>query len=267
MMKVVGEKPMFPNARHFLWGAFGGITPVVAALIVSEGHPFTTYLALLDTGPAVVKSMFFYVFQTGALFTLGGVWAYLNNAADPMKAFQLGVAAPAVIVGMLAVNDAKKATASDPLLRPSALVPDPTSPPLTKRVVRAIVPLPTSDLFIRTQFSSAPVAESLPIEDLPRLFPGVERRLASDKLISEYPNNKQAVIKALIAAIQPGDQATSYRVNIYVARTLRLIPGKWEGTEAQRDAIKNLTSQTNYKDQTFKENVDGALANWKLAQG
>ena len=106
--------------------------------------------------------------------------------------------------------------------------------------------------------------ESVPLNELPNLFSGVERRLASDRLIALYPNNKKAVVEALIAAIQPGNLSTSYRINIYVARTLRLIQGKWEGTEAQRAAVAALKDQqANYKDPTFKENVDAAWDNWK----
>ncbi len=256
------EKPVttpLSKAELWIWGAFGGITPVVAALLVNEGHPFTTYLAA-GFSNAVLKDLITKLFEISVLLIIGGAWAYLNNAPDALKAFQLGVAAPAVIVGMVAVNKAKEAAEKDRDLRQGSVI---ESLPRLNVIPASMQFLHVSEQPIKALLGGS-LADSLPIQNLPSLFSGVERRLASDRLIELYPNNKKAVVETLISAIQPENLSTSYRVNLYVARTLRLIRGKWEGTEAQRAAIGGLKNQkTNYRDPTFKENVDAAWDNWK----
>lgn len=249
--------------KYFIWGAVGGLVPVVATLIVNEGHPFTTYLALIDTSPVVVKSILFYCFQIVVLFAIGGVWAYLNKADDALKAFQLGIAAPAVIVGTLATQQAKEATENDPLLGPSAAVVEagPVHADMPSFVSPVHAGFAPEGLVTKIQFRN--LSKDLAIRDLPKLFGTVERRFASDRLIALYPENKREVVAAVIAAIEPEKLSTSYQVNIYVARTLRLIPDGWEGTPEQRRAIDVLKADRNYRDATFKANVDGALRNWK----
>jgi hypothetical protein len=187
----------------------------------------------------------------------------MNKAQDALRAFQLGVAAPAVIVGMVAANNAKNQAERDPLLHQSAPTQQENSLPRTNMAPASMLMLEMSERPIINILLGGNLSDSLPLKDLPSLFSGVERRLASDRLIELYPKNKKAVVEALISAIQPDSLRTSYRVNIYVARTLRLIPGKWEGTEAQRDAVAVLKKQRNYQDSTFKGNVDAALDNWK----
>lgn len=243
----------------FLWGGLGGTIPVIAALLANKGYPLIDYWVI---GPSaeVIRSAIFELVKVAALFLIGGAWAYLNKAEDAMKAFQLGVAAPAVIVGFVATNDARKVTEEDPQLRTTAPAPNARTSQINFVIAGAPPPHLTNPV-VPIQFSN--LSDTVPLEDLPRLFSGVERRLASDRLISLYPSNKSAVVNAVIAAIEPQSSSTSYRVNIYVARTLRLIPGKWEGTKSQRDAIANLKNRNSYKDITFKENVDGALENWK----
>lgn len=252
--------------KNFLWGAFGGMTPVIATLIVTDFYPFPEYVILDDPGGEALKKVVIYLLLTIALLVLGGVWSYLNSATDALKAFQLGIAAPAVVIGTLSAKDARDAKENDPELKVSSLKDitelDYSSVSWALYFKKPLPELQNSILL--AQFGN--LSDQATIEDLPKLFGGVERRLASDRLISLYPENKERVVDAVINAIQEDSLKTSYRINIYVARTLRLIVGGWEGTQEDLSRIKSLRMQNNYKDVNFKENVDGAVKNWVVAK-
>lgn len=96
------------------------------------------------------------------------------------------------------------------------------------------------------------------IADLIAKFNGADRRKASDQLVQLYPDNKAAVIKALIDALLT-DGPDSYRVNLYIVRTLGSIQPNWEGTSEQLAKIQALKTSQNYQDPTFKKWVDRAI--------
>ncbi len=251
--------------RNIAWGIIGGLIPIVANLLVSQGHPLITYFVLIESQNIIggksklIHEVVFYLFQIFCFATLGGIWAVLNKAEDALRAFQLGIAAPAVIVGMVATNEARKLATADTLIELKN--ENPGRPQLQPGSIEA-------DEFSRlilqpVQFGNFDVSDNLPIEALPTLFSGVERRKASDRLIVLYQSDPQRVLRALVGAIQAESLSTSYRVNIYVARTLRFIEGGWCGTPEQLAAVRTLTTQrSNYRDVTFKDNVDAALQNY-----
>jgi hypothetical protein len=100
-------------------------------------------------------------------------------------------------------------------------------------------------------------------DELIEKFKGPERRIFSDKLAELYDANKSQVVDVLISSILPDTDYWSYRVNIYIARTLEKIPSGWEGTDKQLEAVKQLLKTRNYKDATFKARVDRAISNYK----
>ena len=245
---------------HLICGGIGGIISVLAVLIVSNGEPLAGYVANLGVPPAG-QLLVGYTVKVMGLFLLGGFWVWLNRETNRLKAFQLGIAAPAVITGMIATYQTKEAAAPTPpssqgssFLFSSAYAQD-----SLKNEAAA-----ESSIFgnIIGGILNEPITATLPVERLPERFSGADRRIASDRLIQLYDSNKDQVVKSVVDALQKdGD---NYRINIYVARTLGLIPGGWEGTVSQKEAVESLRSTRSYQDKTFKENVDRAIANWRL---
>jgi PASTA domain-containing protein len=102
------------------------------------------------------------------------------------------------------------------------------------------------------------------ITDLISKFIGDERRNASDQLVAMYSRHPALVVNALIDAIV-ADGPTSYRINLYIARTLGSIKSGWNGTTDQLARIKSLQASKDYKDPTFKLWVDKAIDNFSVA--
>ncbi|HEX7333937.1 MAG TPA: hypothetical protein VF290_20705 [Pyrinomonadaceae bacterium] len=92
-------------------------------------------------------------------------------------------------------------------------------------------------------------------------FTGDNRRNASDQLVGMYSQNKTGVVEALINAILSSGP-DSYRVNLYIARTLGLIEPNWEGTSDQFQKLTELRDTPDYKDKTFRTWVDQAIARY-----
>lgn len=93
-------------------------------------------------------------------------------------------------------------------------------------------------------------------------FKGPKRRALSDEIAAMYESNPKSVVKGLVDGILPNDDRWSYRVNIYIARTLESIKPSWEGSEDQIKSIRKLRDSSNYQnDKTFKARVEGALSN------
>jgi len=82
------------NRQKILIGGLGGITPVFMNLLVIDLEVLLqnfTMLALLG-----------YIIRVIVLFYLGGIVAYLNKGVDdPIKVFQLGIVAPALITAFI----------------------------------------------------------------------------------------------------------------------------------------------------------------------
>ena len=92
-------------------------------------------------------------------------------------------------------------------------------------------------------------------------FKGDNRRQASDQLVAMYPQNKTAVVEGLINAILDSGPDT-YRVNLYIARTLGKISPNWEGTYDQFQKLSALSETPNYEDKTFRDWVVQALSRY-----
>jgi hypothetical protein len=124
---------------------------------------------------------------------------------------------------------------------------------------------------ININSSSAPQvdlpANILNKDELVKQLTSAERLSVSNRLIELYSQNKNGVVDALINAILPQADRNSYRNNLYIAVTLARIPGKWEGSAAQLEAIVALKKTGNYHDATFQQWVNKAESNHKLRQG
>lgn len=119
--------------------------------------------------------------------------------------------------------------------------------PLSSYVAINAAPTPTPDL------------DPERIPQLIAQFSGDNREAASDELIQLYPQNKAAVVEALINAIL-SDTPMRYRVNLYIARTLGKIEPNWEGRLDQLAALQALRATRDYGDPTFKSWVDRAIS-------
>lgn len=94
-------------------------------------------------------------------------------------------------------------------------------------------------------------------------FSGDNRLIASNQLIQLYKQNTVNVVQSLINGIQPEERQTSYRVNLYIAFTLGRIDPFWEGDQQQLEKIKELRTQRNYKDETFRKWVDESIKRFR----
>ncbi|MBI4420626.1 MAG: carboxypeptidase-like regulatory domain-containing protein [Gemmatimonadetes bacterium] len=83
-----------PWKRKALLGGIGALTPLILNLLVVD---IATVLSGLE--PLVVVG---YAIRVGVLFFVGALWASLHKTeTDPKKLFQLGIVAPAMIVGVI----------------------------------------------------------------------------------------------------------------------------------------------------------------------
>jgi hypothetical protein len=84
-----------PSKMRFLYGGAGGMAPVLVSLALADAQ------VLMDK----LEEPYFlaaFAFRTLALFAIGGVWAWMHATEwDPRKLFQLGIVAPAMILGMI----------------------------------------------------------------------------------------------------------------------------------------------------------------------
>jgi hypothetical protein len=72
---------------------------MLISIAILDHSVLANYIADLD---AKAFELAGYGFRVVALFALGGLWAYFHRTeADPLKLFQLGIVAPAMITGMI----------------------------------------------------------------------------------------------------------------------------------------------------------------------
>lgn len=103
------------------------------------------------------------------------------------------------------------------------------------------------------------------IADLITKFSGEDRLDASDQLIQLYKQNKVAVVKALIDAIQDDSRQGSSRIHFTIARTLASIRPDWEGSAEQLARLRTLQGSKDYQG-TLRDWVDRAIRNFNPSQ-
>ena len=83
----------------------------------------------------------------------------------------------------------------------------------------------------------------------------------SDQLIEQIEQGDAETVPLLIRSIIRDDARREYRVNLFIAFTLARTPS-WTGSAADLEAIQGLANTPNYRDPTFKQHVDDAIARY-----
>jgi hypothetical protein len=90
------------TAKKFAIGGVGGLAPLLAALYFVDTGVVAGYVENIGTDPEAAGALVGYFTRFLLLFLLGGFWAYLHQSEqNPLKIFQLGIVAPAMIAGMV----------------------------------------------------------------------------------------------------------------------------------------------------------------------
>jgi hypothetical protein len=110
MAAVRGSGQQLGGGTRFLWGGLGALAPSIISLAILDYSALDAYIANIQP-----YSLAGYAFRVTALFGIGGLWAYFHRSeVEPLKLFQLGVVAPAMITAMIsASNVTKPSHASD----------------------------------------------------------------------------------------------------------------------------------------------------------
>lgn len=100
-------KKNLTNRQRFLYGAVGALSPNVLNLLLVDASAVFASLTVL--------ALAFYAVRLGALSLIGGFWASLHRKEmEPVKLFQLGIVAPALIMGGLNAAQVGKGAAWSP---------------------------------------------------------------------------------------------------------------------------------------------------------
>jgi hypothetical protein len=83
-------------------GAMAGITPLLVSLVSVDASVIVKVLV-----PAIIIG---YLIKAAGLMALGAFVVFVNSESDYKKAFQLGLMAPALVVGALNANNFNEAT-------------------------------------------------------------------------------------------------------------------------------------------------------------
>lgn len=90
----MGKTEMLGGPKRFIFAGLGGLAPLLMNLVVIDLQTLLLDLTLL----AVLS----YLIRVVALFVLGGIVGWLHKTeCDPVKLFQLGIAAPALITAAI----------------------------------------------------------------------------------------------------------------------------------------------------------------------
>jgi hypothetical protein len=102
------------------------------------------------------------------------------------------------------------------------------------------------------------------VDQLRDTFFGGYRLQASDQLIERIEQGDAETVSLLISSIVRNDARREYRVNLYIAFTLARTTS-WTGSAADLEAIQGLVNTPNYRDPTFKQHVDNAIARFSAS--
>jgi hypothetical protein len=99
-----GDRAELTTCRKCLLGGLGALTPIILNLAVVDLQTTLTNLTLL-VGVG-------YLIRVVVLFYVGGLWVYLHkDERSPLKVFELGVVAPALIIAAMNGANATQARA------------------------------------------------------------------------------------------------------------------------------------------------------------
>ena len=102
MAAVRGSRQQLGGGTRFLWGGLGALAPSIISIAILDYSTLDHYIANVDKLPFLLAG---YASRVIALFGIGGLWAYFHRSeVDPLKLFQHGVVAPAMITAMLGAS-------------------------------------------------------------------------------------------------------------------------------------------------------------------
>lgn len=242
------------------YGALGGAAVAIAALFVQTTNPILNYIEWFDASIGIY-ALVGWIVRLMFLVGVGAFWVSLSAETSPTKAIQLGIAAPAVLAAMLGVtardfSDYPISPQHKPIVQAShAVWAGIQGRPLSPREIEAAVPIPEAGTRISGESGQASKIAS----DLISRFSGSERKAASDALAryhDEHRGERNVIVAALINAIEPSDKKYSYRINLYIARTLGVMES-WVASPDQKQKVEQLGKI--FDDETMKYWVAVAL--------
>ena len=92
------------NRMKWVLGGLGGLTPLIANLLILDVAVLDRYITnMFNPNTLGSLSLAGYCFRGVLLFLIGGFWAAVLHSSEQnhLKLFQLGVVAPAIIVGFM----------------------------------------------------------------------------------------------------------------------------------------------------------------------
>ena len=103
-----GRRGETTGYSRFLWGGLGALAPTIISLAILDHSSLADYIANIDEETLKLVG---YGFRVVVLFTIGGLWAYFHRSeVEPLKLFQLGIVAPAMITGMINASNVSNQT-------------------------------------------------------------------------------------------------------------------------------------------------------------
>lgn len=117
---------------------------------------------------------------------------------------------------------------------------------------------------IQALIDEGKLLETYDVDQLRDVFFSGYRLQASDQLIERIEQGDTETVPLLINSIIRDDARREYRVNLYIAFTLART-SSWTGSAADLEAIQRLADTPNYRDPTFKQHVDDAIARYSAS--
>ncbi len=98
--------------QKLVLGGIGGLTPLCASLLVLDVSILDTYIRqLFDPHTRGELYLLGYTSKALMLFLVGAFWAYLHRSEpSALKIYQLGIVAPAIIVGFINTAEIRQLT-------------------------------------------------------------------------------------------------------------------------------------------------------------
>ncbi len=126
--QAASDKPLTTRDK-ILIGGLGALTPIIMNLLVIDLEKLLINLTII--------SVIAYIIKVAILFYIGGIVAYLNkDEQKPIKLFQLGIYAPAMIIAFMNTNPLQTSTddipeAIDTQIEQQIIVPSKNTEPDT----------------------------------------------------------------------------------------------------------------------------------------
>ena len=96
------EERRLSMAGKLALGALGGMTPLLASLALADVEVVAAFIEQAIDEGGEPYHLIGYIVRVVGLTGLGALWVYLHRSEyEPLKVFQLGIVAPAMIAGFI----------------------------------------------------------------------------------------------------------------------------------------------------------------------